>query len=183
MSDHITTYTREIFYPLEPEIEKINVEDIAHALSLTCRANGHIHSFFSVAQHSINCAKEAKAKGCSNRIQLACLLHDASEAYISDITRPVKKELLEYLVIEERLQGMIYNKYFSPALNDKEFEVVKEIDDAMLYCEFMNFMELKVFDNPPAIMCEPKFNFEQFENVEKKFLELFRQLFQKLNIK
>jgi len=67
------------------------------------RSNGHFKKIYSVAQCSINCAKEARASGLSCRMQLAYLLHDASEAYISDITRPVKCYLDEYRKIEEHL--------------------------------------------------------------------------------
>ena len=73
MSKYIMTYSKIHFTPIEPEVDDIKIEDIAHALSLMCRANGHFKSFFSVAQHSINCALEAKQRGCSQRIQLACL--------------------------------------------------------------------------------------------------------------
>ena len=100
----IMTYTKKMFDPLHPNAELIDTEDIAHALSMLCRANGHFKSFYSVAQHSINCMKEAKARGYSERIQLACLLHDASEAYLSDVTRPVKAELPRYKEIEARSQ-------------------------------------------------------------------------------
>ena len=71
----------QMFDPLHPNTDLIDIEDIAHALSMLCRANGHFKSFYSVGQHCINCAKEAKARGYSSFVQLACLLHDASEAY------------------------------------------------------------------------------------------------------
>ncbi len=96
----ITTYSGIHFTPASPRPEDISIYDIAHALSLLCRANGHFHEFFSVAAHAINCAEEAKARGYSPRVCLACLLHDASEAYLSDITRPVKAILPIYLEIE-----------------------------------------------------------------------------------
>ena len=92
---YITTFTGEDFDPTEPDINKIKIEDIAHALSLICRANGHFIRFYSVGQHCINCANEAKARGLPELIQFACLFHDASEAYISDITSPVKKHLCD----------------------------------------------------------------------------------------
>ncbi len=62
---------------------------IAHALSLICRGNGHVKTFWSVGQHCINCAKEAWARGLSNRMAPACHLHDAGECYLSDIPRPL----------------------------------------------------------------------------------------------
>lgn len=63
--NHITTYTGEDFNPLRLDVERIKIEDIAHALSMICRANGHFERFFSVAQHAINCATEALALGYS----------------------------------------------------------------------------------------------------------------------
>ena len=67
MADYITTYTEEHFYPTNPDPDKLKPEDIAHSLSLQCRGNGHVKVFFSVAQHCINCAKEAEARGLSPR--------------------------------------------------------------------------------------------------------------------
>src|SRR5690625_1800702 len=107
----IITYTGISFDPLNPEVNKVSITDIGHALSMICRANGHYRNFYSVAQHSLNCAKEAKKRGYSVKVQLGCLLHDASEAYISDVTRPVKKQLKNYLKIEEKLQNIIYQAY------------------------------------------------------------------------
>ena len=92
----IKTYTGIMIDPLHPDADQIVITDIAHALSMLCRANGHFKSFYSVGQHSINCIQEAKARGYSRKVQLACLLHDASEAYLSDVTRPVKAELPRY---------------------------------------------------------------------------------------
>lgn len=85
MSEYITTYTGQHFEPTNPDPELIRIEDIAHALSMICRGNGHVKTFWSVGQHCICCAREAAARGLSNRMVLACLLHDASECYMSDV--------------------------------------------------------------------------------------------------
>ena len=103
MSDYITTYSGLHIIPTKPEKNKILIKDIAHALSLICRGNGHVKTFFSVGQHCINCALEAEARGYSKRIILACLLHDASEAYMSDVPRPFKQYLDQYLEFENQL--------------------------------------------------------------------------------
>ena len=79
----ITTYSGEAFDPAQPDSQKIHIADIAHALSLLCRANGHFKRFYSVGQHCVNCALEAQARGYRPQVQLACLLHDASEAYLA----------------------------------------------------------------------------------------------------
>ena len=103
MKDYITTFTKIHFNPLEPNAEDICIQDIAHALSMMTRANGHFPEFYSIAQHSIHCAQEAVARNFTNRTVLACLLHDASEAYLSDITRPVKRRMLKYKQYESCL--------------------------------------------------------------------------------
>ena len=172
----IMTYTKKMFDPLHPNVELIDIEDIAHALSMLCRANGHFKSFYSVAQHSINCMKEAKAKGYSERIQLACLLHDASEAYLSDVTRPVKAELPRYKEIEAPLQETIWNKWLGESLTEEERKQVFDIDDAILIHEFLNLMDAKIADHIPEIHSVPQFAFTGFETNKQQFLRLFRQL-------
>ncbi|MBR4027596.1 MAG: hypothetical protein IKJ01_08630, partial [Lachnospiraceae bacterium] len=95
-TNYITTYSGTHFTPTHPDIHTIHITDIAHALSLICRGNGHVKTFFSVGQHCIHCALEAEARGYSKRVILACLLHDASECYMSDVPRPFKQYLTEY---------------------------------------------------------------------------------------
>ena len=68
MSEYITTYTGLHFRPTEPDSDLIRIQDIAHALSLICRGNGHVQTFWSVGEHCICCAKEAAARGFSERM-------------------------------------------------------------------------------------------------------------------
>lgn len=68
MSNYITTYTRRHFDPVNPEPADMDIKDIAHALSMICRGNGHVSSFWSVGEHYILCAKEAAAKGYADRL-------------------------------------------------------------------------------------------------------------------
>ena len=172
----IMTYTKKMFDPLQPNAELIDIEDIAHALSMLCRANGHFKSFYSVTQHSINCMKEAEARGYSDRIQLACLLHDASEAYLSDVTRPVKAELPRYKEIEAPLQEMIWNKWLDEPLSTQELIQVFQIDDAILAHEFLNLMGEKITEQIPEICSVPQFAFTGFNACKQQFLRLFNQL-------
>ena len=86
----ITTYTKKYFDPLNVDESLLDIKDIAHALSMLCRGNGHVKTFWSVGQHCICCAREAATRGLSNRMVLACLLHDASECYMSDVPTPFK---------------------------------------------------------------------------------------------
>lgn len=181
MADYILTYSRIRFYPITPKSEEINIVDIAHALSLMTRANGHFKHFYSVAQHCINCVKEARARGYSKRVQLGCLLHDASEAYLSDITRPVKQHLGNYKEIENRLQNLIFEHYGLDHINPEENRQIFGIDDAILHHEFLYFKEYPVFEEEPVLLSQPNFSELIFSKVEAKFVELFEQLRGELN--
>ena len=169
----IMTYTKKMFDPLHPKTEQIDIVDIAHALSMLCRANGHFKSFYSVAQHSINCMREAKARGYSERIQFACLLHDGSEAQLSDVTRPVKEELPRYLTIEKPLQDAIWNKWLTPALTQEEIDQIFEIDDALLYNEFVALMDTALIEPTPVLQAPAQFHFVDFETTKQEYLKLF----------
>jgi len=171
---YILTFKGEKFTPLNPDPMQIHIEDIAHALSLMCRANGHIDYFFSVAQHSMNCAIEAKARGYSAHMQLACLIHDASEAYISDITRPVKQYLLDYKLIERRLQDTIYKRFLGTVLNEEESELVQAVDNDMLMCELNALMRTnKVFNKVPKLFSNASFKYKSHADAEKDFLRVY----------
>ena len=172
----IRTYTGVMFDPLNPDPKQVDIVDIAHALSLLCRANGHFRNFYSVAQHCINCMEEAKARGYSRKVQLACLLHDASEAYLSDVTRPLKQEIPKYLEIEKPLQDLIWMKYLGAVLTDEEYAQVFAIDDAILYHEFVALMDTQLMDMEPLIYSHPEFAFAPFADYEKLFLRSFERL-------
>ncbi len=133
MSEFITTYTGKHFKPTDPNPELIDIPDIAHALSLICRGNGHVKTFWSVGQHCICCAKEAAARGLSDRMVLACLLHDASECYMSDVPSPFKKTLPEYQEQEAYLLHLIYEKFLGSDLTAQEQAQLEEIDHVMLW--------------------------------------------------
>jgi|GEM_PF-141202 len=137
---YICTATGVHFDPVHPDPDKISIKDIAHSLAYLCRGGGHSRIFYSVAQHCIACAREAAQRGLSERIQLGCLLHDAAEAYIQDVTRPLKEVLPEYCAIENGLQQCIYNHFLTLPLSDEELQTVKDIDDDMLDLEFHQIM-------------------------------------------
>lgn len=172
----IMTHSHKMFDPLAPDPELIDITDIAHSLSMLCRANGHFKSFYSVGQHCINCCKEAAARGWSRRVQLACLLHDASEAYLSDVTRPVKQEIPRYKQIEEPLQDAIWLKYLGTPLTEEENRQVFQIDDEVLWHEFVQLMGAALSDTEPALASQPVYAFLGFVPCREEYLRLFEQL-------
>lgn len=175
MEDYITTYSKIHMSPSAPKAENIRMEDIAHALSLMVRANGHFPEFYSVGQHCIHCCEEAYARGYTDRVQLACLLHDASEAYLADITRPVKQYLSKYREIEQILQETIFEKYLGK-LSEEETKLWRKLDDLLLYYEFDHFMGEKLMECPGMLASHPVFGTESFQVTEKKYLDWFERL-------
>lgn len=172
----IMTCSHKMFDPLNPEVELIDIKDIAHSLSMLCRANGHFRSFYSVGMHCVNCAQEAIARGYSRKVQLACLLHDGSEAYLSDVTRPVKEEIPRYREIEDPLQAVIWKKFLGEGLTGEEERLVFGIDDDILENEFPALMGAKLKETVPTLQSTPQFQFEGFQKTEEEFLSLFHSL-------
>ena len=176
MADYITTYTGEHINPLEPDIEKIKIEDIAHSLSLQCRANGHFPRFYTVAQHCIDCMTEAKARHLSKRMQLAVLIHDAAEAYFGDIPSPVKKYFPEFEKCELDMLNLIYIKYLGSALNEKEKKLVADIDYCMFCHEFKSIMGEQPVENMPKIYSKPDFKTRpaiEMEEIYKRYVKKY----------
>ena len=102
----INSYSGRIFDPTAAALSDLCIEDIAHALSLLCRPTDTF--IFSTPWPSTACLRAGSGgKGWSRRVQLLCLLHDASEAYLGDLTRPLKRHLPAFYEIEERLQAQI----------------------------------------------------------------------------
>lgn len=174
--DYITTYTKKHLIVTEPSLEDIAIEDIAHALSMMTRANGHFPEFYSVAQHCIHCCKEAEARGYSSRVCLACLLHDASEAYLADITRPVKKYLQQYLDFEKILQDAIYRKFMGTLPAEEELKEVALVDDTLLYYEFDHYMGEILWDRKPEIASRPVFEMVPFTQSEETYKRMVGEL-------
>ena len=171
--DCITTYTGLHMDPLEPSADLICIEDIAHALSLLCRGNGHVKTFWSVGQHCIACAKEAEARKLPERIVLACLLHDAGECYMSDVPRPVKQSLPGYREAEDRLLSVIYKKFLGSDLNADEARIVKEIDDALLVYDLENLLGEPRQETAPAVHIDLFYGVRPFAEVEEEYLQLY----------
>ena len=128
----IRTYTGRWFNVFEPDPESIHIKDIAKSLSKQCRFGGHTRLFYSVAEHSIECSYLVP-----DEHKLAALLHDASEAYLIDVPRPIKKKLIGYKEIEDGVMTAIAHKFgfdypFHPS--------VKQADEERLEVEWSQLM-------------------------------------------
>ena len=171
----ITTYTGKHFDPVHPQMDKIDIKDVAHALSLTCRGNGHVKTFFSVGQHCINCAMEARERGYSARVVMACLVHDASESYMSDVPRPFKRTLVEYQKAEEVIIDLVYHKFVGSSLTKEEASLVKRIDDDMLYFDLRELLNEMPEGEEPKLKRPISFEFVPFGEIEERYLKLYEE--------
>lgn len=134
---YIETYTGDKFYALSEDLDGINIEDIAKALSHTNRYNGHTKYAYSVAEHSIHVASLLPPE-----LQMMGLLHDASEAYIADIPSPFKPLIRGYEELEDHIMKRVWRKFGIPAeLVVERYAEVKHADLLMLCAEARNIKE------------------------------------------
>lgn len=94
------------------DVPEFHLPDIAHSLSLLCRFNGHCSRFYSVAEHSLLVARIMEDLDLGNPLE--GLMHDAVEAYLSDVPAPFKQFLPDWHRLETRLDGQIRERYGLP---------------------------------------------------------------------
>lgn len=146
-SSAIVTFSGKTFDPVKPDSDALDILDIGRALSRQCRFTGHTRDFYSVAQHCVLAAWWAEEDRCSVLERLAILLHDAAEAYMNDIAKPVKQVLSNYLKIEQNLKHIIYHKYLGTQHCLALENVVKKYDQKMMALEIHKLMpESKVYE-------------------------------------
>lgn len=129
-ADFMTTISKKRINYENPTVEMFDINDIAHSLSNICRFGGHIRRHYSVAQHSVMVSNLVP-----HHLALAALLHDASEAYLSDIVRPAKRLLSEYKELELKIQSVIEER-FAVTFDHEEIHIA---DNKALYAEALHF--------------------------------------------
>lgn len=142
----IQTLTGEKVDPINPDPKTINIIDIAHALAMSCRYNGHCMQFYSVAEHCCHMADMVEPD-----VAIHALMHDASEAYICDIPRPIKPHLIGYFDIEEKVMAAIYAK-FNLVMTSEQEQAVKLSDVRMLATEKSQILSDPVKDEEWAVI-------------------------------
>lgn len=141
----VFTISGEPFWPLDPHVRDVRITDIAHGLSQLCRFAGQTKRFYSVAQHSVLVSRQ-----CPTEMALHGLLHDASEAYLVDITVPVKvdRALAGYRAIEERVQRVIYQRF---NLSPDEPAEVKRLDRVVAETEIRDLVVVPAGWSRPGV--------------------------------
>lgn len=168
---YIGTYSGKEFDFINPKPEHICIEDIAHALSNICRFTGHVQTFYSVGQHSVLVASLFE-----NDPELAFygLMHDSTEAYVNDLSTPLKALLRDYQKIENTVWEAIANKFYMP------FELPREIKAADLRLVLTEDRDLNQFQKiqlPGLMPLETKIEAWAPNKTKQMFLDKFHELY------
>lgn len=140
----IRTYPSRSWLNLrDPDVTDIHLCDIAHALSLVNRFAGHMPRGYSVAEHSMYVSSQLMRLYGDRQLALQGLLHDATEAYLGDVTRPLKTLLPEYKTIELRMEEVIAERFHLPYELDAR---VKQVDTDVLAWEMAMFRDCDLVD-------------------------------------
>lgn len=136
--DWMCTFSDVRYWPADPRAEEVKIGDIAHALSMLCRYTGHCNKFYSVAEHSVLVSQVVPSE-----FALIGLLHDAPEAYINDINKPLKSSLPDYNKIERLNWWVIAERFNLPKIIP---DVVHLADMSVMLAEAYVLM-------PPSARC------------------------------
>lgn len=171
MPEFITTYSGKKFHFLNPQAEDICIEDIAKALSMSCRYNGHVSDFYSVAEHSVIIADLVyNIQGCPYEA-LCALLHDASEAYLTDIPRPIKPHLTNYHELEAKAEAAIESVFALEPMNT----MIKYFDTHIVRDEAEQLFK----DTPTWVNDYDRIGIKVYKwspvQAEREFLQRFKQ--------
>ena len=176
----IQSYGGHKINPFQIDPTQVDIKDIAHALSMLCRYNGHIHTFYSVAQHSCHVGQMIYRDTKDTRLAYIGLLHDMQEAYIVDFCRPLKKAFQNYMELEAKVALEMYQVF---GVEQAEYEVtasiVKKYDNIALVTEAIQLLNTPPINNwvqaypvkaeeAPLVPLSPK-------EARSLFLQLFSQ--------
>ena len=171
----ISTLHVPYFHFLNPAPEEIDIRDIAHALALTCRYGGHCSKFYSVAEHSVRMSYLVE-----DRSRLAALLHDAEEAYLPDIPRPIKNRMPEAKELYIALEEAILTKFDAFGA---DWNQIKDMDNRLLMVEAKH---LGVYNKEWAelgkeVYTPPPFGWS-WQEAEEKYLRRFKELYERASV-
>lgn len=160
-ADWMQTHTGKKFYPFDPKPDQICMQDIAHALSMQCRFGGHSRRFYSVAEHCILASRLVSSEDA-----LWALLHDAAEAYLSDLPKPFKDGVAKYInPHEKKILQIIAKKY---NLSYPYSDAVKKVDWEMCVTERFRVMQCKAMEWPSVRKYKALFGDDALNEVKRR---------------
>lgn len=172
LDNYIETYSGIKFDFLDPTIEQVSIEDIAHSLSMQVRYTGHCSTFYSIAEHCLLVADLCP------EYELYALLHDASEAYLTDVASPIKPFLQNYKMMECKVMKAVVDKFGLPEFFPDEVHAADMLAlrieiDQMIASRGKDWAINKVEASPlPEIVIQ---NLSPAE-AKKRFLQRFYEL-------
>ncbi len=135
---YVATYSGKKFYPFDPQVEDIDILDIASSLSKQCRYSGHTTKFYSVAEHSVLVSSQLDY---DDILAKWGLLHDAGEAYITDVPKPIKSLFPRVQEAENKILQQVAVCFDLPWPIPKE---VHRVDQRMIYDEAPALMKMSL---------------------------------------
>lgn len=165
---HLVTFSGKQIAPDNLRVAEVDIQDIAHSLSLQCRFAGHTSVFYSVAQHSVRVARSLPRP-----LQLAGLLHDAPEAYLTDLPRPVKRMMPAYSYLEHKIWVAIAEAF------EVDVKIPPEVvfaDNQALHAEWRELMNAPLPDWLRAYPRLPAAAPVSPEDAKSDFLQLYFEL-------
>ncbi|MDK4725655.1 hypothetical protein [Rhizobium phaseoli] len=169
--DFMQTATGRKFWPMDPRAEEVFIEDIAHSLSLQCRYAGHCLRFYSVAEHSVLMARHLRWEGVE--VALWAMLHDASEAYLVDVPRPVKPYLDGYKAAEAKVMAAVCDRFGLP---HEMPAVVHDADNRIIADELVNLVPMDWHARYAGEELGVELRFWSPEKAEEEFMATFEAL-------
>jgi uncharacterized protein len=190
MSWILTASNKQIDF-LNPDPNQITIEDIATGLSNQPRFAGQLSTFYSVAEHCIIMERlfiqlhnpdEGKGeRGWVGKVSRAILLHDATEAYMCDVPTPLKNLMPDYLMIEDRLNNRIRDKFkisYGPGVQNqvKKYDLIMLKNEALARGTETHWLSDEKYKDVPVI---PNFGLYRLHPNFAK--ELFLKRWEELN--
>lgn len=172
----LQTYSGGRVSVMNPQPEEINIQDVAIALAKQCRFNGHCSEFYSVAEHCVRGAKLA-LEWYGLGVAKEFLLHDATEAYMGDMIRPVKRMIPQFEEMEQVFWKAISTKYKVPYIHSAE---VHYLDNVMVTWEKRDLLpNAEEWPNLPDIskLDLPRLLPYDWKTAQRRYEDLFNELF------
>lgn len=177
LGDFMQTYTGRKFWPMDPRADEIDIRDIAHSLAMQCRYAGHCKRFYSVAEHSTLIARWLVGRNGAETA-LWGLLHDASEAYLVDVPRPVKPYLTGYKDAEALVMRRVCDRF---GLAREMPAAVHAADERILADELVNLVRMDWHANHDNPLGVPMMYWSPAE-AEVEFMATFDALWEQVAI-
>lgn len=138
LDGHMNTVSGIKFNIFDPNVLQINIMDICHGLAYKGHFCGQSQQYFSIAQHSLLVVELFEKDKGNDFIEhsLACLMHDAAEAYIGDLIKPIKIHFPLFCEIEDRILKVIFEAY------NINYELLSDIK---IYDNMAQELEFEIF--------------------------------------